>query len=192
MLSGSFPHYIITISFAGVLEISTATATLHSGDTQVTAFPGFCFNSQEIKCPQMPGYTQLRTGGGGQPSLEATCLPPRVRLPVWAAPRLESDCPGLLLAFSGEGELPSTPSQVPQTTLFQLNLVTHPKIISQQQPLLWRAIPPPKSNLHPRLHLPKSRRVQGLLDPLLFLTLCLRGPYSALQVLVSCFLTLPP
>lgn len=138
-------HSITAISFAAVLVTSTATATLHSRDTQVTAFPGFCFNSQGgKKCPLMPGCTQLRTGGGGQPVLGSNllssqsalaspgCAPPGIRLS--RAPAGFQWRRGIVLnTKSGTSDY---------SFLAFLTSVTHPKIINQQQPLLWRAMSP--------------------------------------------------
>lgn len=56
----------------------------------------------------------------------------------------------------------------PCSFLAALTSVTRPPKILNQQTLLCGGQCPPKSNLHPRLHLRKSRGVPGLPDPLVF------------------------
>lgn len=103
------PSYYYYFFCSGLLVAWTATATLHSRDTQTAAFPGFSFNSlgRSVSCCLAAPRSGHKEVEGSRP-LEAT-LPacqgesdsPHCTLP----PHLGSDLPGLLLAFSGEGEI---------------------------------------------------------------------------------------
>lgn len=124
----------------------------------------------------------------GSPPLEAICLPPRVCLTVPAEPHLESGI-GLSRAPAG----------------FSGHQVRHLRLFSSLSPILRYLTSiiffgeenvSPKSNLHPRLPLFKSRGVQGLLEPLVFSYPLppgsLLSTWSAYSVLVSCYLTPHP
>lgn len=98
------------------------------------------------------------------PRKQLACLL-RVCLIVPAEPHLESGCPGLLLALVEKRNCPPHQGRHLRLCSFLSLILKH---CTSNNLFGGENVPPPKSNLHPRLRLPKFRGVQGLLDPLVF------------------------
>lgn len=109
----------------------------------------------------------IRRWRAARPWKQLACLPGCAwQFPLSPTWHLESGCPRILLALVEKRNCP--PHQIRHLRLCSfLSLIL--RYCTSNILFGGENVPPPKSNLHPRLRLPKSRRVLGLLDPGLFL-----------------------
>lgn len=123
------------------------------------------------------------------PGKQLACLL-RVCLIVPAEPHLESGCPGLLLALVEKRNCPPHQGRHLRLCSFLSLILKH---CTSNNLFGGENVPPPPN---PTCTLdcvcPNLEGSRACWTRWSFLILCLRAPYSALRVLVSCFLTPPP